>query len=145
MGHKGSKLQRKSAAELDRALEDGAQIEIKELAQGHIQRSIGTLVEAQRRRPTKSMKDAGEEVAPWTVRVRAAKDLLEMAGGRPETREPEDKTGGLTIIINQLTSEDQLERVVSGAQVARDVARAVDAEVVTEPPVPDDPDFVPPF
>ena len=58
---------------------------------------------------------------------------MEIAYGRPETRDPGDRTAaGLTVIINQLTTgETALEKVVSGIQMAKNVQKAID--VTAEP------------
>ncbi len=112
---------------------DGVAVSAKELAQKHVKASILTLAKAQRTKLTPRQQEAGDELAPWPTRRQAAKDIVEIAYGRPETRDSGDRTAaGLTVVINQLTTgEDALEKVVSGIQMAKNVQKAID--VTAEP------------
>ncbi len=102
---------------------------VRELARAHDVAAIGRLATAVRRR--------GKDKAPWSVSVKAARDLLEIGHGRSATQDATDKSGGLTVIINQLTSDDQLERVISGVQMAKSVAATIEIEAEPEPEVID--------
>ena len=111
-------------AELVDRLDEGEQLDIKLLAQKEGKKAISTLKRAMMRR--------GKDKAPWAVATGAAKTLIEIGHGRSETREVEQKSGGLTVIINELSTGTQLERVVSGVQMAREVQSAVVAAEVVE-------------
>lgn len=141
MGHRSGlqhagargKVQKMSRSELEGRL-DGDEISAKLLAQDHVKKSISTLVRAQRHTITDAQKERGETLAPWMTRRQAAKDLIDIAHGRPETRHPDDKTAGagLTVIIEQLTVEaGATERLISSAELAKNVQTVID---VTELP-----------
>ena len=111
-----------SRTEVESALIDAEDIDIKQLAREHDRAAIGVLGKAVARK--------GGDKAPWAVSTGAAKTLIEIGHGKSETREGEKKEGGLTVIINQLTSDDQLERVVSGVQIAKEIASAERVDVI---------------
>lgn len=120
------RLQEMSRAELEEQL-DGDEVSAKMLAIPHVERSIKTLVRSQRHRLSDKQLAAGETLAPHMVRRQAAKDLIDIAHGRPETRHPDDKTAGagLTVIIERLTIGPS-ETVVSAVDIARNVQEAID-------------------
>ena len=135
MGHKSGKgaVVPKTRADLEAELEKGYQIEVQKLARKYTKRSIETLARAQRHKLTPRQKEAGEELAPWPVRRQAARDLIEIGHGRAATQEPERHKAGITVIINQLTSDEQLEKVIPGKVVkaAQEIAATIDAEEVS--------------
>jgi hypothetical protein len=104
--------------ELESELDAGHEVDIKEIARKHDKAAISVLARAVKRR--------GKDKAPWAVATGAAKTLIEIGHGKSETREPEDKTGGLTIVINELTIGGQSETRITAAQIARDLAETID-------------------
>ena len=125
--HAGSigKAKALTRKEIDDRLEPGSDEYVRELARENDTLAIRTLARAAGRR--------GKDKAPWSVAVNAAGKLVEIGHGRSATQEPEHVEAGLTVIVNQLTSDNQLERVISGVQVAKDVAAALDIEAEATP------------
>ena len=115
-----------SRTQVESALIDAEDIDIKQLARDHDRAAIGVLGKAVGRK--------GKDKAPWAVSTGAAKTLIEIGHGKSETREAERKEGGLTVIINQMTTEDQLERIVSGVQIAKEIASAERVDVLDVTP-----------
>jgi hypothetical protein len=67
------------------------------------------------------------------VRARAAKDLIEIAHGRPETRAPGESAGGIHVTINKFTMADP--RIPPPPPiVVEDVGGASEVEIGTEAP-----------
>ena len=137
VGAKGKQVPM-TKSDLEGALDEGVQVDIQNLALDHVPTAIRTLAKASRRRLTPTEKDEGTELPPWSVSRAAAKDLIEIAGGRPETREAKDTTGGLTIIVNQLTTGESTERVIDAVHTAKEIVEQLEIEVVgvDEPELP---------
>jgi len=116
------------------ALQKGDQLDIKELANRHTKKSIDTLVDCQRRKPKKYQFDGSDYVDPapsHAVRERAAKDLIDIAHGRPDTRDTEIAPGGFHVTINTFTLGGPVEQdvpVVVPSELERVEAPAIEAE-----------------
>lgn len=139
MGHKSGltkvgargKMKPRSASSLEAAFDGGDTVDIKAMAAKHVPMSMETLARAARHKLTKRQEKAGQELAPWPIRTKAARDILELAGGRPETREPVRQEAGLTVVINKISTGESFEKTM---QRIEDVADAIDAEVVDRAP-----------
>ena len=97
MGHKsGAKhagaVGKQAPIDVAGELKAGLEIDIAEICRNHAESAISTLVTA--------MDESCESA--WPTKVAAARDLLDRSDGKPATKDPEDKTGGLQIIVNQL-------------------------------------------
>jgi len=105
-------------AEADRQLEDS----IQDLALGHAPDAIDTLAKF-----SKGQKVGGVEPTAHVVRS-SARDIVEFAGGRPETRDPRVADGSqhLTIVLERKSdgelrrfehaSEGDFKEIIDGAE-----------------------------
>jgi hypothetical protein len=128
MGHKsGSKLvgargkmSAMSMQEAEDAL-DGDMVDVKALASEHVVASIETLARAQRTELPPGAKKKGETLAPWATRTKAARDLIEIHAGRPETRETVQKSGGLTVNIIKFSTGEMISLPIAEMKTIEDV------------------------
>ena len=89
-------------------LEEGEKLDLQELAQTYTVESMNTLMRAQRARK-----------ASWNAKISAANSVLDHGHGRANTRETERNPGGITVIIQQLSTGGQTESLVSAAAIAK--------------------------
>ena len=116
---------RLSNAQLLKALEDGEAIDVQAVAKTRSLEMLAVLIEA--------ATDESEDGAPWSVRTRSAKDVLEIADGKPATKETEKTDSSLTIVINQLFQGGKTEKVIDAADIAVDVEAAIRARIPQGP------------
>jgi len=100
-------------------LQEGEEIDLQELAQGYTIESVNTLMRAQRSRK-----------ASWSARINAANSILDHGHGRANTREIERNPGGITVVINQLSTGGQTETLVTAKAIENLEAgtQAIEAE-----------------
>lgn len=101
-------MKRSEAKEL---LDPGSEDEVRAAARAHAEKAIRLLAKAVGRR--------GNDPAPWSVARAAANDLLEWGYGKPATQEPGEKEGGLTVVINQLTTGEHREITIPDIEIRR--------------------------
>lgn len=89
-------------------LQEGEKIDLQELAQGYTVESMNTLLRAQRSRK-----------ASWNAKISAANSVLDHGHGRANTRETERNPGGITVVINQLSTGGQTESLVTAQAIAK--------------------------
>jgi hypothetical protein len=107
---------RPTASELVADFEEGHRLDIAEKARDYSEAALATIHGLS--------KGAESE----TVQLRAATTIIEIAHGKAATQPPaKPDDANITIVINQLTSDEQLERVVSGAVTT--------AKSVIQPPI----------
>jgi len=98
----------RTAAGVVAKLQEGEKIDLQELAQGYTVESMNTLLRAQRSRK-----------ASWSAKINAANSVLDHGHGRANTRETERNPGGITVVINQLSTGGQTESLVSAQAIAK--------------------------
>ena len=98
----------RTAAGVVAKLQEGEKIDLQELAQGYTVESVNTLMRAQRSRK-----------ASWNAKISAANSMLDHGHGRANTRETERNPGGITVVINQLSTGGQTESLVSAQAIAK--------------------------
>lgn len=98
----------RTAAGVVAKLQEGEKIDLQELAQGYTVESVNTLMRAQRSRK-----------ASWNAKISAANSMLDHGHGRANTRETERNPGGITVVINQLSTGGQTEALVSAQAIAK--------------------------
>jgi len=76
------------------------------------------------------MKAQRSRKAPWSARISAANSVLDHGHGRANTRETERNPGGITVVINQLSTGGQTESLVSAKAIEKleNGAKAIEAE-----------------
>lgn len=97
-------------------LQAGDAIDLRELAAKHTLPAFDTLLAAASHKPNPD----GERPS-WSVATKAATQILDYGHGRAGAAEAPDKTGGLTIVINNLTEQSQLEKVVQSVREANEL------------------------
>lgn len=117
------------ADDVVRELQSGDAEDVRDLARAHTADAVETLATA--------MKGGRKgNRAAWTTRVKAANSIIEHGHGRADTRETKRDAGGLQVVINILGTGQQLENVVSAAEVARNKR---EYETIDVTPTGDDP------
>lgn len=101
-------------------LQEGEDLDLQELAQAYTAESMGTLMKAQRAKK-----------APWNSKISAANSVLEYGHGRAKTQEKDLNSGGLTVIINQLSTGEQRE-----SRTPQKVIEALEADAIEIERVP---------
>lgn len=102
-------------AEVKETMKDAEELDIAALAREHSEEMLGALVDMAQR------KGRGRNRAPHAVAAASAKTVLEIGHGRSATKERENSDTGLTIVINSLTTGVQVEKVISGDELAVDI------------------------
>ncbi len=129
-------------SEVDDVLDEGDTVDIQALAKEHAAEMVGVLVQG-----AKSVNDEGNPLrgkakVPWSVRAKAAKDVVEIAEGRPATKEIAQLDTGLTIVVQTLIGEGRREEKVILTNVAGGNAHELrethtmevdDLQIVSEP------------
>lgn len=121
--------------DIDAVLAEGEAVDIAKLAQVHSPAMLKVLVDAARATDE-------EDPVPWAVRTRSAKDVIEIADGRPATKEVAKVDQGLTIVINQLFTDGTMEKHIPVEELAETVVKAVGATRIIDIPDVDDAEVV---
>lgn len=126
------------ALDVGEELRKGEAIDIAELCQAEIEKSVKTIVRVRDGRFTK----------PET-KLRASQDLLDRAGGKPGTVSPDEdkgKVGGLKIVVNQLyvgeprelsidAEATEVEIELDDAPTAEELKEMGDATIIVKSPL----------
>jgi hypothetical protein len=108
--------------EMDLILADGQKLDIQALAQEHSESMLNVLVKT-----AKGHKKRGKYPS-HSVSARAAKDVLEIADGKPATKEPERRDAGITVIVQQLFGGERHEKVIPAVDLAAAIAERLSPE-----------------
>ena len=132
--------------EIDAVLDEGDVVDIVELAKKHAGDMVGVLVQAARSEDDAGKKLTGKKKVPWNVRAKCAKDVVEIAEGRPATKDVARMDTGLTIIVQNLFGNpDTVEKIIphselrgsgdepAGGSRETTTLEVADMEIVSEP------------
>ena len=97
--------------EIESALAKGEQVTATELAKGHVPNAIEVLA-------------AGMKEAPWNVRKDCAKQIIEIAEGRPQAKKGEKGDGSINVVIKRMVNIQGASQLAASQGTAIDISAA---------------------